>query len=50
MIIIRHQTNKDERKDKKRVNHKNKLVGWLVGFYGISTSVGYLTPHPFLCI
>ena len=22
--------------------------GWLVGFYGISTSVGYLTPNPFL--
>ena len=24
------------------------LVGWL-GFYGISTFVGYLTPNPFLC-
>ena len=24
------------------------LVGWLVGFYGISTFVGYLTPNPFL--
>ena len=23
-------------------------VGWL-GFYGISTFVGYLTPNPFLC-
>ena len=23
-------------------------LGWLVGFYGISTSVGYLTPNPFL--
>ena len=23
-------------------------VGWLVGFYGISTFVGYLTPNPFL--
>ena len=22
--------------------------GWLVGFYGISTFVGYLTPNPFL--
>ena len=21
---------------------------WLVGFYGISTFVGYLTPNPFL--
>ena len=26
-----------------------KDVGWLVGFYGISTIVGYLTPNPFLC-
>ena len=24
-------------------------VGWLVGFYGTSTFVGYLTPNPFLC-
>ena len=24
----------------------HKLVGWL-GFYGISTFVGYLTPNPF---
>ena len=23
-------------------------VGWSVGFYGISTIVGYLTPNPFL--
>ena len=22
-------------------------IGWLVGFYGISTFVGYLTPNPF---
>ena len=26
-----------------------KIIGWLVGFYGISTFVGYLTPNPFLC-
>ena len=24
-------------------------VGWLVGFYGILTFVGYLMPNPFLC-
>ena len=24
-------------------------IEWLVGFYGISTFVGYLTPNPFLC-
>ena len=24
------------------------IVGWLVGFYGISTFVGYLIPNPFL--
>ena len=23
-------------------------VGWLFGFYGISTFVGYLMPNPFL--
>ena len=23
-------------------------VGWFVGFYGISTFVGYLMPNPFL--
>ena len=23
-------------------------AGWLVGFYGISTFVGYLTPNPLL--
>ena len=27
---------------------KMQLVGWLVGFYGISTFVGYLMPNPFL--
>ena len=24
------------------------LVGWLVGFYGVLTFVGYSTPNPFL--
>ena len=24
-------------------------LAWFVGFYGISTFVGYLTPNPFLC-
>ena len=24
------------------------LIGWLFGFYGISTFVGYLMPNPFL--
>ena len=27
----------------------NKSINWLVGFYGKSTFVGYLTPNPFLC-
>ena len=26
---------------------KIRMLGWL-GFYGISTFVGYLTPNPFL--
>ena len=25
------------------------LMVWFVGFYGISTIVGYLMPNPFLC-
>ena len=25
------------------------MVGSFIGFYGISTVVGYLTPNPFLC-
>ena len=25
------------------------IFSWLVGFYGISTFVGYLTPNVFLC-
>ena len=25
------------------------VVCYLVGFYGISTFTGYLTPNPFLC-
>ena len=29
-------------------DHRLMLV-WFVGFYGISTFVGYLTPNPFLC-
>ena len=25
------------------------VLVWFVGFYGISTFVGYFTPNPFLC-
>ena len=25
-----------------------EMIGWLFGFYGISTFGGYLTPNPFL--
>ena len=32
------------------IMHEEKiLVGWLFGFYGISTFVGYLMPNPFIC-
>ena len=31
------------------VQHDGLYFDWLVGFYGISTFVGYLTPNPFLC-
>ena len=30
----------------KNKRDKKKMVGWFVGFYGISTFVGYLTPNP----
>ena len=30
------------------LNRKCKRKDWLVGFYGMSTFVGYLTPIPFL--
>ena len=28
---------------------RGHMFGWLLGFYGISTFIGYLTPNPFLC-
>ena len=33
----------------KKIKKKQNIiiVGWLGGFYGISTFVGYLTPNPF---
>ena len=27
------------------INNSDWLVSWLVGFYGVSTFVGYLTPN-----
>ena len=30
------------------INIRLDWYSWLVGFYGISTFVGYLTPNPFL--
>ena len=30
-------------------NKKEVFLVWFVGFYGLSTLVGYLTPNPFLC-
>ena len=39
-------------KDEGEVDHFTEIRwfdSWLVGFYGISTFVGYLTPNPFLC-
>ena len=44
----------DQGKSKPTIETQRKemvgwLVGWLVEFYGISTSAGYLTTNPFLC-
>ena len=33
----------------KEIEHLKSFTELLVGFYGISTFVGYLTPNPFLC-
>ena len=34
----------------RQISHRTKeiLVGWLFGFYGITTFVGYITPNQFL--
>ena len=34
---------------KSEIGTKESQRGWFVGFYGISTFVGNLTPNPFLC-
>ncbi len=39
---------KTEMKESRERCTEDGLV-WLVGFYGIPTFVGYLTPNPFLC-
>ena len=30
-------------------HHWSQILVWFVGFYGVSTFVGNLTPNPFLC-
>ena len=47
MIWKRKKTVKKEENESKNKEKKRK-IGWLFGFYGISTFVGYLTPNPFL--
>ena len=44
-ILLQDQTMNNRNK----LNLHSGLVGWFVGFYGISTFVGDLTPNPFLC-
>ena len=34
---------------KEKIHFYYNMIGWLVGFYGISTFVGYFMPNPFLC-
>ena len=43
--------NKNKSGKIRRIKFSVTLIGlvWFVGFYGISTFVGYLTPNPFLC-
>ena len=33
--------------ESQNILHFKWLVGWFVGFYGISTYIGYLTPNRF---
>ena len=41
-----HLLSKCEKKKKRKKNIQYKrLIGWLVGFYGISTLIGYLMPN-----
>ena len=44
--LILQKTKHKSKKNPKKQN-KRKKVGWL-GFYGMSTFVGYLTPNQFL--
>ena len=49
-LILRLREQNDPHRVYEPVNFGLGLVdGWLVGFYGISTFVGYFTPNPFLC-
>ena len=53
---LKEERMKDRRKkvgkEKTKMEEKkirNDGLVWFVGFYGISTFVGYLTPNAFLC-
>ena len=38
---------RERERERERKEGNTRFVGWLFGFYGISTFVGYLMPNPF---
>ena len=49
VLVARQHNDDDDDDDDERFECEfvSMLVSWLVGFYGKSTFVGYLTPNPF---
>ena len=47
-VITNFLRNHQSAKYEKEIEELLRMVGWLFGFYGISTFVGYLMPNPFL--
>ena len=46
LIILFGQTFKARKDLRTSISASFILVGWLFGFYGISTTMGYLMPNP----
>ena len=44
--VSRDALNRQTEAEKKWICNHNGSIGWLIGFNGISTSIGYLMPKP----
>ena len=42
------QTDREGKRENGKATEKKIMAGYLIGFYGISTILGYLMPNPFL--